>query len=382
MPLSKEKTLALSNALIKTTRKYVFFTPNIKSLYAEEYEDFRRKHFKNLYPMKNYKEHFNSHVGICGSLCWCIKGLIEASDLLETSAKKFSIVVFLKKGGDNHGLIIMHDSDISLASKNCSFSCFCASFPDQNAVICDPWIWKTTEIQKYKEHIDYADIFQVKDYYANTFSHFTGGTFYFNTVPKVININAQYNDLADFYYSELQRTHRNSFIYQRRLSSVRASLVTHIQQQQQQQQQLAQFISYIKGESSFWYSSFGHSNRKGRALQKIHDFCNQKVTNHDYIGEVGITKILKTAIGIALVPRGETTNQTKINHKTALKETKTGRAALTAFTTNRFSELSAIVNQQYQINNYQELIGFAGIDNFHNLYTGKVFYYTEAENLN
>lgn len=145
----------------------------------------------------------------------------------------------------------------------------------------------------------------------------------------------------------------------------------------QQQNELIHFINYVKEQSSFWYSNIG-SNRKEKALQKIIEFFWEKTNKTEYVDKNAIIEALQDTIAIALVPRGETTCQQKIDKIKNLKKTKTGKACLRAVNDKiKYPNLCSIISERSPINTYNDLITFANIDDFHDLYIFKGKYYTK-----
>ncbi|MCP3942699.1 MAG: hypothetical protein GY710_14585 [Desulfobacteraceae bacterium] len=241
------------------------------------------------------------------------------------------------------------------------------------------------------------------EYYAQTNRYSIAKTSRLNYFT-ISSHHSIYEDLKSFYLEEIVRIDHESFSnlpYGRSISSIQRSLISHVAKEQHKQQQhqrhqekqqkqyllkkqLRDFVRNIKDSSSGWYSGWGHSNRKGKAFQQILDFCNQILKLQDWDTNK-IINILKITITIALIPRGKTNNAKKIGAKKDIDQTNSANAALNAalrvFKNKKFYVLNNFLN--LRIDNYEDLLTFAEIDNFHILYNNvnKVLCYSQAENL-
>ncbi|MCP3941253.1 MAG: hypothetical protein GY710_07205 [Desulfobacteraceae bacterium] len=81
------------------------------------------------------------------------------------------------------------------------------------------------------------------------------------------------------------------------------------------------------------------------------------------------------------IPRGKTNDEKKNGLKKNIDQTSSGKTALRIFKNKIFYELNKIIDDK--IDTDKDLLAFAEIDDFHDLYhnENKIFFYTQAENL-
>ena len=392
----KGENLAISVALINAVREHCMFSPNINKFNKTEaisnlykYNQWiidraRRKEYEYIiFTALRYK------VGRCGELTGACKLLTSKTAIPNSQNRQFlSCLLF------NHQFGIICSQKKPIPKRWDSFEKLLSTFPDRDAVICDPWIWKASDLDSYHEHVSQAELYGVENYYTREVNLYSKTPF---TQFDHYTLSEEFEKLKKtfwkFYKSEIRRLNNRSFIcssHGREFSSFNESLLlNHITPQQEewaqlQQRKLADFINRIKASSSAWYSFYKSTDRKGQALQKLLDYCSKKVSEKDYMGEDKIISVLKAAISVALIPRGDTTNSQEIRLKTEPKKTKTAQAALTALQSHEYFLLKDVIARVWgknEILDYCWLLKFAGINNFQDLYSQNMqdYYYHKAE---
>lgn len=130
--------------------------------------------------------------------------------------------------------------------------------------------------------------------------------------------------------------------------------------------------------TSWYYNSFLHSNRKGKALKHLLNVCsNHNAKKHD------LEQIFHNLIKVALVPRGENLMPRFCCSNDRIQETNSAKAILLSLKNNKYKLINKyLIN--IKINNiikYSDLMKIAYIDDASFLYNKKQQIYDSAMKL-
>ncbi|OAJ33357.1 hypothetical protein [Piscirickettsia salmonis] len=316
--LDADKLLAIAAALVSAVRKSIKYSENIKELYADvALSSFKHKRQDKRRSLKEgfsfggdyARQALAEKVGYCDDLSVVtvhLANLIHIDDF----SKPVYISLMTIPG---HRFCLIHQSEkLHLSREDEKLAGGLEELSEdpelENAIIVDPWIYKASKLVDCGKHLSHARTYGVESFYngsvySNGHSRCIG-----NTSERQHLVVEERRVLRDFnlaYQEETQKLadKRSSFAKGRTLREVKAELKDHFYRRKQLKD-LKSFIQRLKLQSSFWYSHFGHSNRKGKSYQALIKCIDVAIDKYMDIPDEYLKDIFIKALHVATMVRG------------------------------------------------------------------------------
>ncbi|QIV94878.1 hypothetical protein [Allofrancisella frigidaquae] len=348
--IDSDELLAIGAALVQTVRKYIKYSENIELLYSNyKASKFYKKRREEVIQIDNipgltYTPQGYGKVGLELGVGWCDE-LSLACLYIAQGSKKIRIGTFYLSliSTFKHTFVLAHTS----------LKLFNSTSPDwvyykdnvhglsidpelSNAVIIDPWTYKATKLSNYLEHLEHAELFQVRDFFEGTI-RYGGVRITISPESEVTNISEDYVNTFEFFYKEQQQKlleRSDSFARGRKFSSVENSLILDVNKEneneivtiqrmyrgyatrkhlQQQLISLIDFFTRLKSKSSYWYSWCLHSDRKGKAINSVILYLERCIDDYRYPGEDKLVKIFIRVMTILPIVRSSNIAPTNLS---------------------------------------------------------------------
>ncbi|MCF6808543.1 hypothetical protein L3V79_09095 [Thiotrichales bacterium 19S9-12] len=176
-----------------------------------------------------------------------------------------------------------------------------------SAVVTDPWFCSAFLLSNYKSAIDHASTYSKINHYAGSIITigYSEQLKRVNPLPedtKTLRLIRDYDRAYQFTQKDFPGLIEfNTFGIN--FDSLKAKLSFDISRRRDLMS-LRFFIERLSSQKSIWYSNFGHSDRKGKQLDKLCKILDKAINKHMDISNDKLRSILNSALNLSLVVRG------------------------------------------------------------------------------
>ncbi|MGJ3495473.1 hypothetical protein PsalN5692_04058 (plasmid) [Piscirickettsia salmonis] len=316
--LDPDELLAIGAAMVSGVRKSIKYSENIKELYTDlESSPFKHKRQDKR---RSLKEDFSfsgdyarkalaEKVGYCDDLSVVAVHLGKLIHIGDFSEPIYISLVSIP----GHRFCLIHQSEnLHLSREGEKLAGGLKELsedPDlENAIIVDPWVYKASKLADCDKHFAHARTYRVEDFYNGAVNSNGHSQCIGNASARQHLVVEERRALRDFNLSYQEETQKlagkhDSFAKGNTLREVKAELKDHLYRRKQLND-LKSFIQRLDSKSSFWYSHFGHSNRKGKSYQALIKCIDVAIEKYMDIPDEYLKDIFIKALDVATMVRG------------------------------------------------------------------------------